>query len=387
MATVCTRSGPRASTASTVTIDESMPPDRPITTSEKPFFSTYDRVPTTSASHTSSSGCRCGATGWTGPSGWDGGSPATTVVGVTSTSGSCSSTGRPRGSSRRLRYTGPTSTSTTSTSSTNCGDRARSDAVGREGHRPAVEDQLVLPADLVDVDQRGAGIGGPGGEHALPPGQLPLGEGRRVDVDDHLGAAVGLVGDGARRVPRVLADRHPDRHAPAPSTGPRARRPGRSSAARRTPRSWAARTSGRCPSTSPPAQMAAALCRSRAWSTKPDDRDAVGGRGGDPVERLDVGGDEARLQEEVLRRVAGDRQLREGGDVGPGLAGGAVRGEDPLDVAVEVADARVDLAGGDAEAGHGLTVPAHRSPVPGRPRTVPLAPWSTSGRASSSSSS
>ena len=38
MAMPCTRAGPRASTATVATSEESIPPDRPITASEKPFF-------------------------------------------------------------------------------------------------------------------------------------------------------------------------------------------------------------------------------------------------------------------------------------------------------------------------------------------------------------
>ena len=34
----CTRSGPSASTATVATNEESMPPDRPMTASAKPFF-------------------------------------------------------------------------------------------------------------------------------------------------------------------------------------------------------------------------------------------------------------------------------------------------------------------------------------------------------------
>ena len=97
---------------------------------------------------------------------------------------------RPRGSSSRLRNTGRTSRSTTSIASTNC--RAASDevAVGVEHERGAVEDQLVLAADLVDVDEGARRVGRPGGQHALALGRAgPAKYGRGVDVDDQLGAA------------------------------------------------------------------------------------------------------------------------------------------------------------------------------------------------------
>ena len=69
-----------------------------------------------------------------------------------------------------------------------------------------------------------------------------------------------------------------------------------------------------------------------------------------------VVGDEPGLQQQVLGRVAGDRQLGEGGDVAPSASARRERGEDALDVAVEVADPRVDLGGGDAQDGHVISV-------------------------------
>ena len=53
--------------------------------------------------------------------------------------------------------------------------------------------------------------------------------------------------------------------------------------------------------------------------------------------------DEARAKQEVLRRVAGDRELGEEDDVCAGLLRLVEPREDPLAVPVEVADRRVDL--------------------------------------------
>src|SRR5204863_341783 len=78
------------------------------------------------------------------------------------------------------------------------------------GQRGPVEDQLVLAAHLVHVHEGTGAVRGPGGEHALALGQTPGVVGRGVEVDDQLGAAVGLLGDGPGRAPRVLAYRHPD---------------------------------------------------------------------------------------------------------------------------------------------------------------------------------
>ena len=54
--------------------------------------------------------------------------------------------------------------------------------------------------------------------------------------------------------------------------------------------------------------------------------------------------DEAGPEQEVLRRIAGDRELGEEDDVGAGLFGLVQPREDPLAVPVEVADRRVDLS-------------------------------------------
>ena len=79
-----------------------------------------------------------------------------------------------------------------------------------EDHRIAVEDELVLAADGVDPGHEGVGIGGPGGDHL--GSQQPLGGvvGRAVDVDQDLGACLGLERDRPRRVPGVLADADAD---------------------------------------------------------------------------------------------------------------------------------------------------------------------------------
>jgi len=99
-----------------------------------------------------------------------------------------------------------------------------------------------------------------------------------------------------------------------------------------------------------------------------DDGHAVGGLGRHRPQGLHVGGHEAGLQQEVLGRVAGDGQLGEGGDIGPGLDRLPVGGQDALDVAVQVADAGVDLAGSDAQAGHRASVPTGS----GRPGRLPF---------------
>ena len=71
---------------------------------------------------------------------------------------------------------------------------------------------------------------------------------------------------------------------------------------------------------------------------------------GDPLERRPRVGQEVRLQQQVLRRVAGDRQLREEDDLRAGGRGALQVVEDQPLVALEVADDGVDLREGDPHA-------------------------------------
>ena len=83
-------------------------------------------------------------------------------------------------------------------------------AFGVEGQRAAVEHQLVLTADLVDVDERRVAVGRPRGEHPLAVGGLASVVRRGVDVDGELGTAVGLHGERSIGAPDVLADADAD---------------------------------------------------------------------------------------------------------------------------------------------------------------------------------
>jgi len=84
----------------------------------------------------------------------------------------------------------------------------------------------------------------------------------------------------------------------------------------------------------------------------------------DLLERLTGAGEERGLEQEVLGRVAGDRELGEHDEVAPGLDGLVVRRQDPRHVPVEVADDEVDLSGGDANPGHDVRIRGPREDAP-----------------------
>ena len=81
--------------------------------------------------------------------------------------------------------------------------------------RGAVEHQLVLPADLVDVDQRQAALGDARDRDVEPHVVLVAPVGRAVRHDQDLGAGLGQALDHVlgRPTPDVLADRDADPHA------------------------------------------------------------------------------------------------------------------------------------------------------------------------------
>ena len=90
-----------------------------------------------------------------------------------------------------------------------------------------------------------------------------------------------------------------------------------------------------------------------------DDRDDAGGAGGQPCQRRARVGEEVLLEQEVLGRVARQRELGEADELRAGLAG--LHGElrDPRLVAGDVADDGVELGERDAQrGGHGVNRPS-----------------------------
>ena len=234
-----------------------------------------------------------------------------------------------------------------------------------EDERPAVEHQLVLPADEIRVDDRHRRVGRPRREHRLAFGEAARVVRRAVEVDDHLCATGGLGEDRAGRAPRVLADRDADADAGDDVEGARIR--ARCEVAlvveHRVVRQEllavhtvhaAVRAHGR--------RVVQVAPRLR----EADDRRAASGARRELVERFSGLGDERGAEQEVLRRIAGDRQLRKDDEIGAGGLGGLVRLEDAVDVAREVTDDDVDLGGRDAETRHHPRIGRHFPATSGR---------------------
>ena len=110
------------------------------------------------------------------------------------------------------------------------------------------------------------------------------------------------------------------------------------------------------PCTRPLASTAAAFDEVAARFGETDDRGGRPGARGQLLERLGRFGDERGPKQEILRRVAGDRELREHDEVGADRGRGLVRVEDTDGVAREIADDRVQLRGRDSNFGHELSL-------------------------------
>ena len=87
-------------------------------------------------------------------------------------------------------------------------------------------------------------------------------------------------------------------------------------------------------------------------------------RGGEPDQGVEAGLLERRSQREVLDGIAGEHHLRERRDASARASGLVTAGDDERDVAVEVADAGVDLGEREAQLGH---LPTLQTRTKGRP--------------------
>ena len=220
-----------------------------------------------------------------------------------------------------------------------------------EDQRRAVEHELVLAADEIRVHDRLREFGGASREHRLTLAQ-PLRVIRRgIQVDQQVRTRGRLRAHRAVGSPRVLTDRHADAHAGDFEQLARIRA-GREVALLVEHR--VVRKVLLAIDTLHPAHGAhgGRVVEIAGPLRKPDDRSALVGPRRNLLECLRRTGDEGRAQEEILRRIPGNRQLREHDQVGPGRRRGVVRIEDAACIRLEITDDRVDLSGGNTDARH-----------------------------------
>ena len=222
-------------------------------------------------------------------------------------------------------------------------------AVGVDDEAAAVEDEVVLAADLVDVDHRRVDLARATRAQVEPRVRLALLVRRAVDGQQQVDAHVSEFGDGAAVLPDVLADSDADARAvDVEHDGALAGREDAELVEDAVVGQEVLVVAGPDVSAVQHDEAVARLAVGVVGADRADDdvqaaHAFVAECGGEPVGRVPCGRPEGRAQREVLDRIAGERHLREDDDVGAALHGAAREIEDLAGVAVKVADAGVDL--------------------------------------------
>ena len=213
-----------------------------------------------------------------------------------------------------------------------------------EHDRGAVEHQLVLTTDLVDVDDCRVRVGGASAEHAFTLERLAGVERRCVDVDAEFGTGSCLFGNRAERAPDVLTDRDADLHAADHVQLQRIGLVTGREVARLVEDGGIGEQA-----LVVPADDVTVRAHGRGVVEVPalvDEADHGGASAGPCCELRQHGqvvGHESGLEHQILRRIAGDGQLREHHDVASGGVGAVVGIDQLRQVPVEVAHGRVEL--------------------------------------------
>ncbi len=237
--------------------------------------------------------------------------------------------------------------------------RPRDDlAVRRGDHRVAVEDQLVLRTDQVDVGNRRTGLGGPTGDQRRAHVILGALVRRTIEANHEVYAHFAQRRHRAAVLPDVLADDHAHVHAVQPHD----RQGGAGREVARLVEHAVVRqlvfVVGRD-------DLAAVEQRRRvAWAfvvavqvTDHDQRIPAARILQAPGERLQFGevrGGEGLTQREVLDGIAGKHHFRENDQVSTVLDCPASPVQDHRTVAGDITDACVDLCECDTQLGHAL---------------------------------
>ena len=232
--------------------------------------------------------------------------------------------------------------------------RPRNDLAGVVEHdRVPVEDELVLAADEVAEREVRARVARASDEHLLALLGLADVERGRGQVHDELRSRQGKIGRGRARLPDVLADGRADVDVPEPKQQQVA-------ALGEVPVlvEDAVVREEVLPVDGLDAAVRADCARVREVAVepgRPDERDDALARARDLLDRVVRRTDESGTEQEVLGRVARDRELGEDDEIGAGSLGFGQSVENHSAVPVEVADDRVQLCERDSQ-GFRLTV-------------------------------
>ena len=221
-----------------------------------------------------------------------------------------------------------------------------------EDHRVPIEDEFILAADHVQVSHEAPVVRGARGQHFLPEPPLAHRVGRGVDVHDEVRAAQQrLHVSRPLRIPDVLAD--------ANAEGDAIQREDRVAlAGLEVAVLIEDAVVGEEHLVVHAGQRAVVEHGGRVEDVvfhihEADDGGESGGGRGDALQSTLVLLEETRLQEQVLGRIAGDSQFREGHHLHAALACLVEGSEDGLGVALEVAHPGIHLNKAYSQGVHG----------------------------------
>jgi len=230
-------------------------------------------------------------------------------------------------------------------------------AAGIDQHGTAIEDQLILAADLVDIDDRHPPFARARRQHIVAALLLAAMKRRSIEIDHQARARAGRTSSGFRP-PDVLADGDGGGHtAEIDHTGRIAGGKiallvehlviGQTLLVVAGDQLAIADHAGRVIE---PVTLAPRITEHRD--------DAAAGRHYHLQSALDAGL-QRRPQQQILGRIADQRQLGEHGDLGTvPIAGGAQRGDDLLRIPRDIADQGVELRQRDSEPVHETETPS-----------------------------
>ena len=236
------------------------------------------------------------------------------------------------------------------THSRNAGNCSGERTIGIEREGGAVEDEFVLAADFVQINQRQRAFAHARNRDLQAFVLLAAPIGRTVRHDEKLGAGLGETFDDLL-APDVLADRHADAHA-AKDDRPR-RPPGGKDALfieDAVIRQIDLEADGFDPALVE--QRIGIVAKAVLGPGQADEggRAAIGGRPRNLFESGAAGFLEGRFQDEILGRIAGEEQFREDDEIGAHRRRLGAGAQDGRRIGGNIADGAADLGESDDEA-------------------------------------